>query len=358
MADIIVDTYKLNQYAQRIADVNRRINRLDYRLNSLYSRVGLQGLWNLMQADALTCYSWRLLRCQSFLLQTASDFDKVERELVSEDPMHFNKFAFGGFSSVMSQSTMINLSSDLENNNAIDSEKSTNSLWSIIKDEISGLPEDAKSAGEALGWIEKQYGKLPHWVTLGIDVLIPGSLQDAYTLTSGILQGNLTLEEGWDVAKDILSENTKLAVICETLDYTFEIGTKRSEEMERQIYEQLGEGDILGAVFDGAEGFIDTIIGGSIDVLGDVGGGAVDAVIDNIPVVKGINMLTEYGTGLLGWNDGEGYSVGGLIGGATEKISEGLDVVTDVITDTVDVITDAVTDGFKSGVNWVKSWFD
>ena len=162
MADIIVDTYKLNQYAQRIADVNRRINRLDYRLNSLYSGVGLQGLWNLMQADALTCYSWRLLRCQSFLLQTASDFDKVERELVSEDPMHFNKFAFGGFSSVMSQSTMINLSSDLENNNAIDSEKSTNSLWSIIKDEISGLPEDAKSAGEALGWIEKQYGKLPH----------------------------------------------------------------------------------------------------------------------------------------------------------------------------------------------------
>ena len=155
-----------------------------------------------------------------------------------------------------------------------------------------------------------------------------------------------------------MSENTKLAVICETLDYTFEIGTKRSEEMERQIYEQLGEGDILGAVFDGAEGFIDTIIGGSIDVLGDVGGGAVDAVIDNIPVVKGINMLTEYGTGLLGWNDGEGYSVGGLIGGATEKISEGLDVVTDVITDTVDVITDAVTDGFKSGVNWVKSWFD
>ena len=132
----------------------------------------------------------------------------------------------------------------------------------------------------------------------------------------------------------------------------------RSDEMEKQIYEQLSEGDVLGAVFDGAEGFIDTIIGGSVEVLGDVGGGVIDSAIDNIPVVKGINMLAEYGTGLLGWNEGEGYSVGGLVGEATEKVAEGIDIATDFITDTTDKVTDVITTGVKNGVGWVKSLFD
>lgn len=90
MADIIVDTYKLNQYAQRIAAVNSRISRLDRRLDSLYWRIGLQGLWNLMQADALTCYSWKLLRCQAYLQQTAAEFEQVEKDLGGIDPLSFN----------------------------------------------------------------------------------------------------------------------------------------------------------------------------------------------------------------------------------------------------------------------------
>lgn len=96
MADIIVDTYKLNQYAQRIATVNSRIGRLDRRLDSLYWRVGLQGLWNLMQADALTCYSWRLVRCQSYLEQTATDFESVEKVLLGQDPANFKGVIVGG----------------------------------------------------------------------------------------------------------------------------------------------------------------------------------------------------------------------------------------------------------------------
>lgn len=91
MADIIVDTYKLGQYAQRLSSVNSRINRLDHRMDSLYTKVGLLGLWNLMQADALTGYSWRLLRCQVYLNQTARDFEKLEKELNNEDPLSFDK---------------------------------------------------------------------------------------------------------------------------------------------------------------------------------------------------------------------------------------------------------------------------
>lgn len=80
---IKVDTFKLRDYASRICDVNRRISNLDSRLDSLYWRVGLLDLWNLMQADLMTGYSWRLLRVASYLNDTASDFDAIETELVN-----------------------------------------------------------------------------------------------------------------------------------------------------------------------------------------------------------------------------------------------------------------------------------
>jgi len=80
---IKVDTYKLTTYASRLSKVNRRINTLDGRLDRLYWQVGLQGLWNLLQADLLTGYSWRLNRCQSYLNTTANNFNTVENKLKS-----------------------------------------------------------------------------------------------------------------------------------------------------------------------------------------------------------------------------------------------------------------------------------
>ena len=78
---IKLDTYKLKLYAQRIDSVNKRISKLDRRLDGLYWRVGLLGLWNLIQADALTGYSWRLKRCADYLNTTANNFDSVEKRL-------------------------------------------------------------------------------------------------------------------------------------------------------------------------------------------------------------------------------------------------------------------------------------
>jgi hypothetical protein len=43
--------------------------------------VGFLDLWDLMQADLLTGYSWRLARCANYLSDTASDFDGVEKDL-------------------------------------------------------------------------------------------------------------------------------------------------------------------------------------------------------------------------------------------------------------------------------------
>ncbi len=81
---LIVDTFKLNSYAQRIQNVQSRLNNLDGRLDSLYWRVGLLDLWDLMQADILTGYSWRLSRCASYLSDTATDFVNAENDLVSK----------------------------------------------------------------------------------------------------------------------------------------------------------------------------------------------------------------------------------------------------------------------------------
>lgn len=80
---VILDTYKLKSYAQRLEAVNRRLSNIDGRMDSLYGRVGLLDLWNLLQADVLTGYSWRLLRCASYLNETASDFDSVETDLTN-----------------------------------------------------------------------------------------------------------------------------------------------------------------------------------------------------------------------------------------------------------------------------------
>lgn len=80
---IILDTYKLKNYAQKLQSINRRISNIDSRLDALYWRVGLLGLWNLMQADALTGYSWRISRCASYLNDTASDFESVENNLIN-----------------------------------------------------------------------------------------------------------------------------------------------------------------------------------------------------------------------------------------------------------------------------------
>lgn len=79
-----VNTDTLRHYANRLYKVNRRIADLDRRMDSLYTKVGLFDLWDLLQADALTGYSWRLTRCINYLNDTANEFDSAERSIASQ----------------------------------------------------------------------------------------------------------------------------------------------------------------------------------------------------------------------------------------------------------------------------------
>ena len=79
--EIKIDTAQMRNFASRLQAVNRRIVSVDRRLDNMYYRVGLLDLWNLMRADLLTGYSWRLDRCANYLNDTAEEFERVENEL-------------------------------------------------------------------------------------------------------------------------------------------------------------------------------------------------------------------------------------------------------------------------------------
>lgn len=80
---IQVDTDKLDAYAARLRAVNNRIRTLDSRLDALYWSAGLLDLWNLMLADYLISYNWRLQRCAVYLSDTACDFNNAEHNILN-----------------------------------------------------------------------------------------------------------------------------------------------------------------------------------------------------------------------------------------------------------------------------------
>lgn len=88
---ILVDTYKLSDYATRLSRINSRVSSLDSRLKTLYSRVcsaedlitTAKVLWNLLNADILFSYSKRLKKCAQYLNETSEDFARTEKNINS-----------------------------------------------------------------------------------------------------------------------------------------------------------------------------------------------------------------------------------------------------------------------------------
>ncbi|MEE0863271.1 MAG: hypothetical protein U0L79_09840 [Lachnospiraceae bacterium] len=95
MSEIVVDTYKLSTYAQRISDVNIRIAKLDEQLKTLYKKIQIKDLVELVKIDAMLGYSVKLERCEKYLYKTAAEFDAVENLIQSLDPLKFKKPNWG-----------------------------------------------------------------------------------------------------------------------------------------------------------------------------------------------------------------------------------------------------------------------
>lgn len=216
MPGVTVDTYKLKSYADRLETVNSRIVKLDGRLDRLYWQVGLQGLFSLIQADALTGFSWRLLRCKGYLSQTAVDFEKTEKKLASEDPLTFSKPPVSGIKEVIYDV-------------GVGVKKAASKVKSIAEKTITSVFDSYNSHGTVYKVV--QYGKAVLKAAKGVGKIVVGVgslfgsgglsapvaalsiLSGVNDLHNAIMDGAYTYTEEYDkigktnLLKDALTEN-------------------------------------------------------------------------------------------------------------------------------------------------------
>lgn len=81
---IDVDTYRLQEYASRLTNISRRVATLDREMDDLYWKVGLSDILDLLKADLLTSYSFRLRSCANYLNETANNFTALESCLINK----------------------------------------------------------------------------------------------------------------------------------------------------------------------------------------------------------------------------------------------------------------------------------
>lgn len=75
-------TDDLRDLASRLWAINGRLENLDKRIDSLYSKVKWRDLWSLINADFKIGWSSRLNRCANCLNDTAGRFESVEQQLL------------------------------------------------------------------------------------------------------------------------------------------------------------------------------------------------------------------------------------------------------------------------------------
>ena len=80
---INVDTDLLREYANRLAKLSSKINSVNKRMKTLYYNVGLVDLFNLIQADILANYNYKIDSCKNYLNNTANSFEEAERNIIS-----------------------------------------------------------------------------------------------------------------------------------------------------------------------------------------------------------------------------------------------------------------------------------
>lgn len=83
---IVINTNTMNSYADQLARLSQRAKSLDRRMNSLYWKLGIEwdtiaNLGRLLKAEVVLDFAYRLDKNVNYLRTTASEFDRVEREI-------------------------------------------------------------------------------------------------------------------------------------------------------------------------------------------------------------------------------------------------------------------------------------
>ena len=83
---IVINTNTMSNYADQLERLSRRAKSLDRRMNSLYWKLGIEwdtiaNLGRLLKAEVVLDFAYRLDKNVNYLRTTASEFDRVEREI-------------------------------------------------------------------------------------------------------------------------------------------------------------------------------------------------------------------------------------------------------------------------------------
>ena len=82
--EVVVDTGLLREHAKRLDRINNRLEALGERVKRLYQKEGYEDLYNLMRSDYMIKRSKLLSDSAKYLRDTADDYEKVEREIISK----------------------------------------------------------------------------------------------------------------------------------------------------------------------------------------------------------------------------------------------------------------------------------
>ncbi len=90
MADrLVVNTNRLTDYANRLTSAIGRINTLQSRIRTLYRTDEVSGIWYFYQYNRFYAGTQKLARCRSYITNTVSDLEIVERFFTEADPLNF-----------------------------------------------------------------------------------------------------------------------------------------------------------------------------------------------------------------------------------------------------------------------------
>lgn len=134
-----------------------------------------------------------------------------------------------------------------------------------------------RDAGEAARWLEElretEVGKtFEDWYDIAADILSEetelGQIKKAYEITSDILSGDV----GWDTAKtavEAITDSPKVDAVLKVIDIcTDETGyyVQRGNALEAKAFEQLKQGNIVGGTYTLLQEFVEVVGKGTVDV--------------------------------------------------------------------------------------------
>ena len=224
----------------------------------------------------------------------------------------------------------------------------------VADDSLDSSKDDSKSKRsikEDFEELEHIYNGLSEEEKLLVKMLCSDDLEDAYVIASAIARGDITLENVYEIVKDMGDESIKAKAGFKSIEYAVDTGSERYDEFIKEAKAQYMEGDVLGGLFESAEGIVDIFGGGMVEVLFGLAGDTVDKAISKVPVVGDFfEELTGYYT--------DGNSVGDLISIGGQKISEALDTTTDYLSAGINYVTDGIMEGVKEVGSWLRKILD